>query len=505
MAETVHWADVVASEALKRGNKHIVASGITPSGNIHIGNMREVVTADAAYRALLDAGCEAELLYIADTYDPLRKVYPFLDDRYRAHVGKPLSEIPCPCGNHPNYAQHFLDPFFRSLHRLGIHPAVHRADELYKAGAYAGAIRTALVKRDEIARIIEEVSQRTLEPDWNPFNPLCNECKRLTTTKVTGFSLEAGTVDYACLCGSSGTVSMKGGGKLTWRVDWPARWPILGVTVEPFGKDHASAGGSYDTGKRISVEVFNYPAPYPIVYEWINLKGKGAMSSSTGVTVTITDMLDVVPPEVLRYLIIRNKPEKHIEFDPGLPLLNLIDEYDNLDASIDTRAYQLSLAGGDEGVRIPFRHMVTAVQIADHSFEYLLTVLERGGYDISDAGKIRERADNVEKWLGTYAPAMVKFEIKKTLPPETRNFDEQQRRALKVLVERLPGFDDGQMIHEGIYAIAQELEMNPKKLFQTIYQSILGTKSGPRLGYFLVSLDRDFLIERFTAASEQPH
>ena len=308
MAETIHWADVVASEALKKGNKHIIASGITPSGNIHIGNMREVVTADAAYRALLDAGSEAELLYIADTYDPLRKVYPFLDDSYEAHVGKPLSEIPCPCGNHPNYAQHFLEPFFRSLDQLGIKPAVYRADELYKAGAYVGAIKTSLVKRDEIARIIEKVSQRTLEPEWNPFNPICNECGRLTTTKVTGFNLESEIVDYTCSCGSSGTVSMRGGGKLTWRVDWPARWPILGVTVEPFGKDHASAGGSYDTGKRISSEIFEYPAPHPIVYEWINLKGKGAMSSSTGVTVTISDMLDVVPPEVLRYLIIRSKP-----------------------------------------------------------------------------------------------------------------------------------------------------------------------------------------------------
>jgi lysyl-tRNA synthetase class 1 len=502
MAETIHWADVVAGEALKKGNKHTVASGITPSGNIHIGNMREVVTADAAYRALLDAGSEAELLYVADTYDPLRKVYPFLDDSYEAHVGKPLSDIPCPCGDHPNYAQHFLEPFFRSLDRLGIKPTVHRADELYKAGAYVDAIKTALLKRDEIARIIEEISQRTLEPDWNPFNPICNECGRLTTTKVTGFDLESETIDYTCSCGSSGTVSMLGGGKLTWRVDWPARWPILGVTIEPFGKDHASAGGSYDTGKRISSEIFEYPAPHPIVYEWINLKGKGAMSSSTGVTVTISDMLDVVPPEVLRYLIIRSKPEKHIEFDPGLPLLNLIDEYDNLDESIDKRAYQLSHAGSDEEAKIPFRHMVTAVQIADHSFEYLLTVLARGGYDVSDADNIRKRADNVEKWLETFAPAMVKFEIQKTLPPETRNFNDLQRHALKVLVERLPGFGDGQTIHEGIYAIAHELEMNPKKLFQTIYQSILGTKSGPRLGYFLVSLDRDFLVERFKAAGE---
>ncbi|MCD4797383.1 MAG: lysine--tRNA ligase [Methanosarcinales archaeon] len=502
MAETIHWADVVAKEALEKSSRHIVASGITPSGNIHIGNMREVLTADAVYRALRDAGGDATLIYIADTYDPLRKVYPFLDDNYEEHVGKPLSEIPCPCTDHTSYAEHFLEPFIDSMEKLGIHPVIHHADKLYKEGAFVDAIKTALVKRDEIARILEEVSSRTLEPDWNPFNPICNDCGKLTTTNVTGFDPDAETVDYSCSCGSTGTVSMRGGGKLTWRVDWPARWPILGVTIEPFGKDHASAGGSYDTGKRISAEIYDYPAPHPIVYEWIMLKGKGAMSSSTGVTVSISDMLEILPPEVLRYLIIRSKPEKHIEFDPGLPLLNLIDEYDNLDESLDIRAYQLSQAGGDRSVKIPFRHMVTAIQIADHSFDYLLTVLERGGYDVTDVEKVRQRAFNVDKWLESFAPPMVKFSIQKTLPPEVRNFNAQQRQVMKILSERMPGYEDGQAIHDGIYNIAREVDMNPKKLFQTIYQALLGTKSGPRLGYFLVSMDRDFVVERFRAASE---
>jgi len=502
MAETIHWADVVAKEALEKSNRHIVASGITPSGNIHIGNMREVLTADAVYRALRDAGGDATLIYIADTYDPLRKVYPFLDDNYEEHVGKPLSEIPCPCTDHTSYAEHFLEPFIDSMEKLGIHPVIHHADKLYKEGAFVDAIKTALVKRDEIAKILEEVSSRTLEPDWNPFNPICNDCGKLTTTNVTGFDPDAETVDYSCSCGSTGTVSMQGGGKLTWRVDWPARWPILGVTIEPFGKDHASAGGSYDTGKRISAEIYDYPAPHPIVYEWIMLKGKGAMSSSTGVTVSISDMLEILPPEVLRYLIIRSKPEKHIEFDPGLPLLNLIDEYDNLDESLDIRAYQLSQAGGDRSVKIPFRHMVTAIQIADHSFDYLLTVLERGGYDVTDVEKVRQRAFNVDKWLESFAPPMVKFSIQKTLPPEVRNFNAQQRQVMTILSERMPGYEDGQAIHDGIYNIAREVDMNPKKLFQTIYQALLGTKSGPRLGYFLVSMDRDFVVERFRAASE---
>jgi lysyl-tRNA synthetase class 1 len=209
--ETRHWADVIAEDVLAKGKKHTVASGITPSGAIHIGNMREVVTADAIYRALVDKGADVRLIYIADTCDPLRKVYPFLPKEYEDHVGKPLSEIPCPCGSHKSYAEHFLLPFIEALHTLGIKPEVYRADELYKQGKYVEAIKKALVNRDAIAKILSEVSGREIEPDWNPFNPICTECGRLTATKVTGFDIEKETVDYVCKCGKSGAASMRGG------------------------------------------------------------------------------------------------------------------------------------------------------------------------------------------------------------------------------------------------------------------------------------------------------
>ncbi|MCK4929357.1 MAG: lysine--tRNA ligase, partial [Methanosarcinales archaeon] len=160
-----------------------------------------------------------------------------------------------------------------------------------------------------------------------------------------------------------------------------------------------------------------------------------------------------------------------------------------------------SQAGGTSA-KIPSKHMVTAVPIADHSFDYLLTVLERGGYDVSEPETIRERVDNVEIWLETFAPPMLKFKVNEQLPPEVRNFNEEQRHAMRLLAERMPDFEEGQAIHDGIYNTAKEIGMSPKKLFQTIYQAILGTKSGPRLGYFLVSLDRDFVVERFRAASE---
>ncbi len=494
---TIHWADVAAEKLADRGPQ-TVATGITPSGQIHLGNMREVMTADAVYRALLDRGVEARLIYIADTYDPLRRLYPFLPKSFEEHVGKPLSEIPCPEGCCESYADHFLLPFFDSLDRLGIEPKVHRADRMYKEGLYVDVIKTALKRRDEIARILKEVSGRDLPQDWCPLDVICQECGRLNTTKITGFDLERETADYVCKCGHQGTASMRGGGKLAWRVDWPARWSILKVTMEPFGKDHATAGGSYDTGKRISEEIYNYPAPYPVVYEWIHLKGKGAMHSSTGIVVTIRDMLDVVPPEVLRYLIIRSKPEKHIEFDPGLPLLNLIEEYDR--RAGEERALELSTVGAEGPAQVPYRHMVTAVQIARDDPETLMAVLARSGYDTSNRDRIFSRAKNVRAWLDRYAPPFVKFQLQETLPSKVKNIDPESKEALGVLARRIEG-KSAEDIHNEVYAVAEERGIDGKKLFQAIYVAFLGQKQGPKVGWFLASLDEEFVKERLIAAS----
>ncbi|MCJ7445690.1 MAG: lysine--tRNA ligase [Methanotrichaceae archaeon] len=486
---SIHWADVIAQELGNRGPQTI-ATGITPSGPVHIGNMREVVTANAIYRALEERGAEARLIYIADTFDRLRKLYPFLDESFKEHIGKPLSEIPCPKGCCESYADHFLLPFLASMEKLGIESEIYKADELYKKGAYVEAIKTALARRDDIARILQEVSGRDVPETWSPFDPICQCCGRTNTTKVTGFDIKKEIVDYECNCGCKGTVSFRGGGKLVWRVDWPARWPIFKITIEPFGKDHATTGGSYDTGKRISQEIYNYQAPYPIIYEWIHLKGVGAMHSSTGIAITIQEMLDVVPPEVLRYLIIRNKPEKHIDFDPAMPLITLVDEYDQRKG--DERALALSAIGDIKPFEVPFRHMVTVVQIARNDKELLLKSLQRSGYDISRRDEIFARARNVQSWLDRYAPTYVKFQLAEKLPSAAKNLSVLERKGLEMLADRINDKTAAE-IHDGIYAISKELNLDSNKLFQAVYIVFLGDRQGPKAGWFLASLDREFV------------
>lgn len=500
MKESIHWADVIAARILETGQKQVVATGITPSGNIHIGNLREVMTADAVYRALNDAGGDVRLIYIADTFDPLRKVYSFLPDSYEEFVGHPLSEIPDPDGCHSSYAEHFLEPFLESIGTLGVTVEVFKADEMYKNGAYIEAIKRSLERRDEIAEIIDEVSGKTTKPEWNPFNVVCKECGRINSALVLGYDLDNETVAYSCSCGDEGTVSMNGGGKLTWRVDWAARWGILGVTVEPFGKDHAAAGSSYDSGVILSEKIFGSKPPFPIPFEHIHLKGKGKMSSSSGISISITDMLEVLPPEAIRYMIIRTKPEKHIDLDPGMPSLKLLDEYDMLSQS--DRLLALSQTESSEmfSARVPFKHMINAVQIAGGDFDQLLEVLKRGGYDTSERELLELRARKAERWIDMFAPDFLKFEVKKTLPDKAKNLSDSQKSALKILSEELKG-KTAEEVHNEIYNIAEKLEMKPQKVFEAIYIALLGLKSGPRAGWFLTSLDQDFVNNRFIEAS----
>jgi len=491
----IHWADVIAGEL--KGRPQVISTGITPSGPIHIGNMREILTGDAILRALRDAGERAKLIYIADDFDPLRRRYPFLPESYEEHIGKPLSRIPDPEGCCDNYADHFLNPFLESMKELGVEPEVFRAHDCYEKGMYVEAVKVALKRRNEIAEILREVSGREIPDSWSPFHPLCPNCGRISTTTVTGFDERRETVEMRCSCGEEATVSMREG-KLSWRVDWPARWKIFGVTVEPFGKDHATAGGSYDTGVRIAREIYDYEPPYPVIYEWIMLKGKGAMSSSKGIVIEIREMIRAIPEEVLRYMVMRVKPEKHIDFDPGLPVLSLVDEFEEARRE-NTRDYQLSDIG-KKYPNVPFRHIVTAVQIAS-DLDGVMEVLRRGGYE-DDPEAVQRMVEKARYWLERFAPDEVKFEVKKELPTSAKNLPDELKRALRILSERFEEIEwEAERIHREIYSVAEELDIKAPKIFQAIYLSILDKKSGPRAGWFLMSLGREFVVRRLQEAS----
>ncbi|MCS7143655.1 MAG: lysine--tRNA ligase [Archaeoglobaceae archaeon] len=490
----MHWADVIASELIEISSFHRIATGISPSGHIHLGNLREMVTADAIRRALIDAGGEVELIYIADDMDPLRRRYPFLPEKYSEYVGMPLCNIPDPSGCHVSYSEHFLKPFLESLEILGIPVQTRRASEMYRQGLYEEAIKISLRKNDKIAQIIREVTGRELDEDWYPFMPLCDRCGRINSTNVTDFDDE--WVYYSCKCGNSGRVSYKGGGKLSWRLDWVARWKILEITCEPFGKDHATSGGSYDTGKRLAREIFDYQPPFPIPYEWIHLKGVGAMKSSKGIVIPVRDMVETLPPEIVRYIIIRVKPERHIEFDPGFGLLEIIDDFEDKFKEKD-RSVHLSLVNEVSYSDVPFRHLIIVGQISGWDLEKSLEILERSGYNKQEIRKdIERRLLYCRAWLERYAPSNLKFE----LISGKVEVGEEEKKFLESYAKKLQEEMDAEEIHKLVYEVAREIGIDVNTAFKAIYRVLVGKDHGPRLGYFIKSLGIEWVKKRFHEA-----
>ena len=297
-----------------------------------------------------------DFFFIVDSADPLRKVYSFLHPDYEKFVGHQLGNIPPPdTEGRPDYSQledgvsyadHYLAPFMKALKKIGVRPEVQDNLREYENGDYAIFIDRAFEKTEEIREIIEQVSGRELPAHWSPFNPIGSDgsLDGVTVTKyekpfvywidrhdVNGKSdIYTGDVwhDGEKIEHNNGSNV----GKLPWRIEWPAKWALFDVACEPFGKDHGAAGGSYDTGKEI-VKLFEdkngnpCKAPFPLTYEWISIKGGGAMSSSTGNAISPLDVLELVPPHIIRYLIAKPQPKRHIDFDIGSSLIELSDEY----------------------------------------------------------------------------------------------------------------------------------------------------------------------------------
>ncbi len=114
-----------------------------------------------------------------------------------------------------------------------------------------------------------------------------------------------------------GRVSPFGGrAKLPWNLEWAAKWSRFGVTIEGCGKDLATAGGSRDRSDAIAREVFEREPPLNVPYEFLNIGGR-KMSTSKGRGARAHEMAEVLPPELVRFLFLRHRPNHAHRLRPG--------------------------------------------------------------------------------------------------------------------------------------------------------------------------------------------
>jgi len=477
------WAERVA-EGLGEG-PHVVVTGISTSGHIHVGNLREVLVGEAVANALRARGEEVRFVFHADTIDPLRKIAPGVPDSFEEFMGHSLSRVPDPEGCHVSYAEHFLAPFEEALREMEMDIEVLRSHELYENGVYTEVTREALEHTEELREILQEVTGRRMPEHWSPYLPR-DASGKLTGHRILEHVPEANKVVFEDEDGFEEAADYsRGEGKLGWRVELAARWEALGVTFEPFGKDHTTRGGSTETADRMAREVFHYPVPGRYEYEWIGLKGRGDMSSSRGIVLLPKDLLRIMPPDALRRMVLGRDPSRRSDLELGEGFPRFMDEY---------RAET-----GEPFV--PFTHLVTVAQTVGEDVDAAAEMLRRGGYEEAarDREKLAQDLAYARNWAEEWAPESMRLRLLSVEEAReaARDLDEEQRAYLAAVAEKLSPEMSGDEVQDLLYSTAVERGLKPKKAFAAVYTVLLGKKSGPKAGPFIAGLPFEMVRERF--------
>ncbi len=529
------WADELAASV---EGPQVVNDSKTPSGTVHVGSLRGPVILDVIARALRLRGTQTSLLYGVDDLDPMDAQALLTPDAIEHEMGRPLAHVPDQAGDcHPSYARHHAQTFIDTFAGLGIQPdRYYWMSEIYASGAVDPFIRTALDRAAAVREIYRRVANVQHPDDWHPIAVVCENCGKVGTTIVTRWDGERvfyecrpNLVTWAHGCGQSGWVAPFGGrAKLGWNLEWAAQWTIFGVTIEPCGKDLSTAGGSRDRADAIAREVFEREPPLNVPYEFLNIGGR-KMSTSKGLGVAAHEIVRVVPPEQLRLLFLRPRPQSAIEFDPiesdAIP--RLFDEFDRLAEATAGRPVRGELPAGYESVfryslldpkadvadvaaafRPAFGHLALLRQIPGVDIEARLEAEKGAPLTDTEQATARERSTAADAWLETFAPDRARIAVRRDrLPDEADALEPAQRAWLGTLAEAaLAGGPDGSPASGDawqalLFATATDAGLPPGSAFAALYLAFLGRSNGPRAGWLLASLDPSFVLERLRAAA----
>lgn len=516
------WADRIAKDIetkLANTEPLLVRDEKTLSGRVHIGSMRGVAIHGLVAEVLSEYGIKNTYRYELNDFDDFDKVPGYLDESaYTEHLGKPLFAVPSPEPGYENYAEYFGHELREVIQKAGFDPTYYRATELYRSGAMDPYITLALEHTEDIKRIQKEVSGSQKTDAWLPISVLCEKCGKIKTTHASDF--DGSTIAYVCdqspygaiPCGHTGRISPYGGNaKLLWKIEWAAKWGALNVAIEGAGKDHSTKGGARDVANHISREVFKRESPYDIPYEFFLIGGK-KMSSSKGAGSSAKEISDLFPPEVFRLALIGKDINQQIEVDPaGDSVPRMFDWYDDLAERVRegiaddfTRLYQLCQLPENQADATPvwiprFSQVAFIVQMPHLDLIKETEALKGGPLTQSEQVKLDERARYARFWLSTYAPDTHRYELQKTLPSIA--LSESQRQALGLLASFFAETHTGEEVQARLFALKDEIGIAPKELFSALYQIFLNRTSGPKAGWFLSVLPREFVVTRLTEAS----
>lgn len=538
------------AEALADGRVVTVASGISPSGPIHLGNLREFLTVHFVAEELRRRGIPTRHLHSWDDYDRFRKVPAGVPSSWEEHIGRPLSAVPDPWECHASWAEHFKAPLRDALAAMGCEMDEVSQTQMYRAGTYRQQVLTAAARRDEIEAVLAryrtkagpaaaaeeteaavdggeaQVSDSVVddeEPTGDdavarfPFRPWCAECGR-DTTDTTAYDDATHELSYSCrACGHSGSTDLatEDGGKLVWKVDWPMRWAYEGVDFEPGGVDHASPGSSYTVGKDL-VRLYGGRAPSFVGYSFVGVAGMAKMSSSRGGVPTAAEALRVLEAPILRWLYVRRQPRQAFTVDFGPEVVRLYDEWDALtrkaadperrDAQVLAweRATSTSTAGRlpTPEVVVPFRVLSSVADITAGSAEQVSRIVASVGHAHDSVEQLEPRLSLARTWTEEFVPPEDRTTVRSE-PDRQRlaSLDEDEERWLQELLDRMPDELELGQTTALVYGVPKlcrglalddaptdEVKADQKRFFRLLYRLLVDAERGPRLPTLFLAL-----------------
>ena len=541
------FADEVIAEADRRapGKPVVCASGLSPSGPVHLGNQREVMTPHLVADEIRRRGRECVHILSWDDFDRFRKVPAGVDPSWAEHIGKPLTAVPAPPGSdYPSWAEHFKAPMVDSMVALGIEVTPISQTAMYTSGAYREQILHAMRERATIDKVLaryrtkKKPAKEIDDPDeaaaaegsgaateddgataagYYPYKPYCAGCGRDTTT-VTAYDDETTALTYTCACGHTETVLLSefNNGKLVWKVDWPMRWAFEGVTFEPSGVDHSSPGSSFVVGSQLVREVFHAEPPIGPMYAFVGIKGMAKMSSSRGGVPTASDALQIMEPPLLRWLYARRRPNQSFDIAFDQEISRLYDEWDGLTARVeagtassgDLAAYSRSARTAEKVLEltprpVPYRTLASIVDITTGNDDQTLRILrEMDPADpVKDLDETRPRLDCATNWVRNHLAPEERTRVRDE--PDAAlldSLDDDQREGLRLLREGIGDHWSLEGLTTLVYGVPKkqlglapdvkpsaELKAAQRRFFALLYLLLIGKETGPRLPTLLLA------------------
>lgn len=512
MSNLLHWADITADRLIKqKGDKEsfVLASGITPSGIVHFGNFREVITVDLVARALRARGKQVRFIFSWDDYDTFRKVPANMpkQEELQNYLFRPIVDTPDPYGEAESYAAHHEQKFEAQLKKVGIEVEPIYQAQKYRKGDYAQEIIKTLKNADKIREILNKHRSEPLDENWLPVSIYCPKYKtdRVEEIRFDGTSkltYKHSDHDYR----GEVDILKSPDVKLPWRVDWPMRWAYEQVDFEPGGKDHSSQGGSFTTAKEI-VELYDWKAPVYLQYDFVSIRGAGGkMSSSKGNVVTVNDVLDVYEPEMVRWIFASYKTNVDFAISFDLDVIKTYEDFDRQERlayglepgnekkqAIAKRVYELSqIESMPEHCPFQpaFRHLCNVLQINDGSIDKARSFYQAEIKNSRDERRFNQRARCALFWIENYAPEEFKFQLNKS--PSPIELTERQTHFLLELTKLLKTQGDhlhqDKILNDSLYDLMRAQELGPQDVFSMLYQVLIGKDQGPKLAGFILSI-----------------